>query len=96
VESREAVCEGCDQKKTVPLIDIGDGIKWEGLCEECQKNYGMQAGDIIHLTKPLESHPDEIEVRFVQPEIDAIRISFLSDGFTEVIPWTGFHRPQTG
>ena len=75
------------------MIDIGDGIQWEGLCAECEQNYGMQAGDTIRLTKPRESHPDEMEVRFVQPEINAIRISFFSDGSTEVIPWIDFHRP---
>jgi len=93
MDSREAFCEGCDEMKTVPLIGIGDGIQWEGLCPGCEERYGMQAGDTIRLTKPLASHPDELEVRFVQPETDAIRVSFLSDGLTEVIPWTGFERP---
>ena len=90
----EAVCEGCDTVKTIPLVDIGDGIQWPGLCAECEANYGMQAGDILRLTKPRASHPDEIEVRFVQPEDNAIRISFLSDGLDEVIPWSGFERPS--
>lgn len=92
--SRVAICEGCDTEKLVPLIDIGDGIAWEGLCSECERNYGMQAGDMIRLVAPLESHPDELKVRFVQPEPNAVRISFFSDGSTEVIPWAAFHRPH--
>jgi hypothetical protein len=79
--------------KNVPLINVEDGIQWEGLCADCEERYGMQAGDTIRLTRPLASHPDQNEVRFVQPEINAIRISFFSDGFTEVIPWTAFERP---
>jgi hypothetical protein len=91
--SRVVVCEGCDTVKRVPLIDVGDGTKWDGLCSECERNYGMQAGDRIRLVVPLKGHPDELEVRFVQPERNAIRIAFFSDGVTEVIPWSAFHRP---
>lgn len=88
-ETRETTCDGCDQIKTVPLIPVED-VQFEGICAECEQNYGMQVGDLVRLREPDE-HGDT-EVMFVHPEVDAIRVRSLRTGQTKKVAWSEFEK----
>ena len=62
----------------------------EGLCAECEQNYGMQIGDPVRLHQPDEN--GDTVVQFINPEIDAIRVRSYKTGLFMKVTWQQFER----
>jgi hypothetical protein len=62
----------------------------EGLCADCEQNYGMQVGDAVRLLEPDVN--GETEAQFLAPETDAIRVRSYRTGLTKLVRWSEFEK----
>jgi len=90
MEVRNIECEGCNEVKRIPMIQIEEASDpLHGLCAECVETHGMQVGQRLRLRRP--GHDDETEVLFVSPTENAVWVRY-SDGTTERVSWPDFDK----
>jgi hypothetical protein len=91
VEYRTEECEGCNNVKPIPMIEIEEGSPpISGICEDvCVPNYGMQVGQMLRLRKP--GHDGETDVMFAAPTENGIRVRYLH-GLIDTIGWHDFDK----
>lgn len=84
-------CEGCDERKEIPMMDLdpGTGQLFHGICAECaETRFHMQVGQRLRLRSPGRN--GAIDVQFLSPAENAIRIRYPADGSWDLIPWSDF------